>query len=234
MHCSLCFCYCDDEKISDRYFSLREALSDITENKLFSSLHDANNRSVSHSVPHSRVVTGLRLVKENRIIHFEILERTIRKNGVVDNDPSVRWQRGTGNRFPGNEQVDKGYFTLTWQKRAIELDTVYVPSDHVVTGVRFREVDGRLRFEVRSTKYNTADGTLSSHGTIWHRNSNRNKRRISVENADVPTRSRQHSDRLKGSDYFVEFTQTGIYEDVAQSTGDILANSRKCFRVELI
>lgn len=31
--CSYCFCLCDDEKKSDRYFSLKDAVSNIAENK---------------------------------------------------------------------------------------------------------------------------------------------------------------------------------------------------------
>lgn len=167
-----------------------------------------------------RVVTGIRLLKFNRIIHLFITERTLRRNGQVDNDGPVSW---TGDyKFDIQDYgVETDYFALTWMNRKIELDTIYVPNDHFVTGVRFRAVRGNLRFEVRSTPYEHETGLLSQerYRTTWRGNNNWDKRKIPVEDLDVPTRAPTSSIRWKGSDFYVEFTPTDIYKDVAQTTG---------------
>lgn len=54
-HCSYCFCYCDEEgPNSDRYINMRAAIADLDNNM---------------------VVTGLRFIKQNRIIHLQIQVR---------------------------------------------------------------------------------------------------------------------------------------------------------------
>ena len=63
IHCSYCLCLCDATgPESDRYWSLLPQESDIENNK---------------------VVTGLRFVKRNRVIHLEIEQATARSEGYI-------------------------------------------------------------------------------------------------------------------------------------------------------
>lgn len=171
------------------------------------------------------MVTGVRLLKVNRIIHLFIKERTLREKGKVD-DELKEWA-GDYKYVVDDLGLDSDYFTLSWDDRTLELGTIYVPVGSVVTGVRFRYVNGRLRFEVRSTPYDHERGLLSQERsrTFWNGRSDESKRRIPLENLDVPTRATSHSARLKESNYFIEFTHTDIYKDAAQTTGEPLGRA---------
>ncbi|KAK9746495.1 protein of unknown function (DUF4803) [Popillia japonica] len=68
--CPYCMCFCDEEgSYSDRYFSLRQVVSDVKNNK---------------------VVTGIRFAKKNRIIHLQIQQGEILPYGVI-NMTSLEW-----------------------------------------------------------------------------------------------------------------------------------------------
>lgn len=52
------------------------------------------------------------------------------------------------------------YHTLSWQNRSVNLDTIVLPHDSVVTGVRFVAEKECLSLEIRSTKFDFNSGTL--------------------------------------------------------------------------
>lgn len=102
------------------------------------------------------MVTGIRFLKKNRIIHIFIKDRKLGPNGQIsadgaNDDPDDGWL--SDYRFVKEDSgVKEGvdYHELTWKNRIIEIDTIRAPKDEVVTGVRFRVVgDHRLRFEIR-------------------------------------------------------------------------------------
>ena len=63
-HCSYCLCKCDAPgPKSDRYWSLRPVTADLKNNK---------------------VVTGVKFVKKNRVIHIEIEQATALAEGRKD------------------------------------------------------------------------------------------------------------------------------------------------------
>ncbi|XP_031621010.1 uncharacterized protein LOC116339329 [Contarinia nasturtii] len=200
--CSYCFCYCDHEnQYSDRFFSLREAVSDIERNK---------------------VVTGIRLFKRDRVIHLFISQRTIGRNGKIDESSSSddADYLGDYNFVIGEGQPDIDYHRLTWNSRGIELDTIRAQKDEVVTGVRFRIQNNRIRFEIRTTPYNRENGLLSreSKRTVWRGNNYHDKEKIPNDDLDVPTRSPKKSKRDRSQNKYIEFTPTDIYKDIAQTT----------------
>lgn len=228
VQCSICFCYCDnDGPFSDRYISLREALSDISLNKyrtkkknsfLFVSMNFIHSKI--NKILICRIVTGIRLLKVYGIIHLFITERSFKPHGQVDGNSDSVWK--SDHQFEIRDTgVENDYFTLTWLNRAIELDTIRVPDGEVITGVRFRVVDNRLRFEVRSTPFNYDTGYLiqDSSASRWNGNNDHYKTQIKLQNVDVPTRAGRKSVRDRRSGVFVEFTPTDIYMDAAQTTG---------------
>lgn len=93
----------------------------------------------------------------------------------------------------------------------------------MVTGARFRVVNGRLRFEIRTTQFDYELGTLSPEytRTVWRGNNHyTEKEKINIENADVPTLSPEKSRRYRGDNKYIEFTPTDIHLDMAQTTGN--------------
>lgn len=165
-------------------------------------------------------MTGIRLLKRYGIVHLFITERSFQRHGRVDENAESVW-KGDYQFTIEDTGVEDDYFTLTWANRAIELDTIRVPDGEVVTGVRFRLVDGRLRFEIRSTPFNHDTGSLSQDLSVsrWNGNNDHFKAQIKLQNVDVPTRAARKSVRDRRSGVYVEFTPTDIYMDAAQTTG---------------
>lgn len=208
-HCSYCMCICDEQgPKSDRYFNLRASVSNITAN---------------------RVVTGLRLRKVNRIMHIQIQEAELLSRGSI-NASTVEWK-------PVNDYklLDRGirsgfdYHTMTWDKRAIDLDDLQSPrtKDHVVTGVRFRVLGGHLNLEIRITEFDFVSGQLidPDEKSFWISSDNtessqgNNKRTpVKLKSPDVPTSSRVQSEIDSQSNQFIELTHTDLDRDVAQTT----------------
>lgn len=100
----------------------------------------------------TRVLTGLRLLKKDRIIHIFASERKLGPNGRIEvTNPDDQTWISDYNFVIEDSGVEEGkdYHTLTWKDRSIELDTIRAAKDEVVTGARFRIINNRLRFEIR-------------------------------------------------------------------------------------
>ncbi|KAM7350447.1 uncharacterized protein ACRADG_009034 [Cochliomyia hominivorax] len=140
--CSYCYCLCDDKYSSktDRYFNLRETVSNVNENK---------------------VITGIRFVKENRIFHLQIQEGQLLARGVIK-ESSIVWKPIENyTLYDSDVKNNEDYYTLTYDNRAIDLDDIEVyENDFVLTGVRFREVEGHLNLQARLSQFDFETGRL--------------------------------------------------------------------------
>ncbi|XP_013143942.1 PREDICTED: uncharacterized protein LOC106107598 isoform X3 [Papilio polytes] len=200
-HCSYCMCLCDEPgPKSDRYFSLWDSTSDVKNNK---------------------VVTGIRLVKHGRMFHLQISEGTLGERGAVKAGSWVPIQKFD----PNDQNVREGtdYHTLTYERRAIDLDELDSPVGHVLTGVRFRMIGAHLHFEIRSTPFNYTTGRLASEKSIWISNDNTEgadtpRSQLTLHRPDIPTRSPMPLSVDSKHDQFIEFTNTDFEADAAQST----------------
>ena len=129
-HCSYCLCKCDAPgPDSDRYWSLKEATSNIKKNF---------------------VVTGVRLRKINRVLHAEVEQARAMPEGAVDESSRV-WLEAraieVADVATGGNSSD--YMTMSYEQRALDLDILQAPPGHVVTGVKFRNLAGHLNLEIR-------------------------------------------------------------------------------------
>ncbi|XP_013164307.1 PREDICTED: uncharacterized protein LOC106115465 isoform X1 [Papilio xuthus] len=200
-HCSYCMCLCDESgPKSDRYFSLWDSTSDVKNNK---------------------VVTGIRLVKHGRVFHLQISEGTLGERGAVKAGSWVPIQKFDPNDQGFREGTD--YHTLTYERRAIDLDELDSPVGHVLTGVRFRMIGAHLHFEIRSTPFNYTTGRLSPEKGIWISNDNtegaeKPRSQLTLHRPDIPTRSPMPLSVDSKHDQFIEFTNTDFEADAAQST----------------
>ncbi|XP_069676285.1 uncharacterized protein orion isoform X1 [Periplaneta americana] len=205
-HCSYCFCLCDEQgPKSDRYFNLREVKADVANNK---------------------VVTGLRFVKKNRVIHLQIQEAGLLPRGGI-NMTSVQWRPVDDYRISDSDVYNgKDYHTLSWEQRAIDLDDLVAPEGSVLTGVRFRRVGTHLNLEIMVTPLNFTAGTLDKphQKSIWHGNDNTDaslvepRKRLYISHPDVPTLTNEGSVVDSRSDQFLLFTHSDIDADAAQTT----------------
>ncbi|CAH2096556.1 unnamed protein product [Euphydryas editha] len=201
LHCSYCFCLCEDDiQSSERFFSLREATADVEKNK---------------------VVTGLRLVKYGRVFHLQISEGTLGERGSVTPGSWVPIQKFDISEIGIREGVD--YHTLTYERRAIDLDELDSPSLHVLTGVRFRMIGAHLHFEIRSTPFNFTTGRLSPERSQWISNDNtegaeKPRSRLELYKPDIPTRKVSSLPVDSQHDQYIEFVNSDFDADAAQST----------------
>lgn len=200
-HCSYCMCLCDEESLSDRYFSLRPVLSDISNNK---------------------VVTGLRLVKNNRVFHFQIEQGEVTSKGL--NKSELDWKSVDGFSTNGrNVQEGQDFLKLAWNQRAIDLDDLVAPPGYVLTGVSFRNIGGHLNLIMRATPIDIRTGKLRPEGSIWIDNPNtpnsRNPRvKLNLDKPDISTRTIASSIPDSQPDMYMEFTNTDFEADAAQTT----------------
>ncbi|XP_045498674.1 uncharacterized protein LOC123696512 isoform X2 [Colias croceus] len=201
LHCSYCFCLCEDElSVAERSFSLREALADVDKNK---------------------VVTGIRLVKYGRVFHLQISEGVLGGRGAVSAAGWVPVQKFDVSDAGVRDGVD--YHTLTYEKRAVDLDELDSPQGYILTGVRFRMIGAHLHFEIRSTPFNYTTGRLSPARSQWISNDNTEgadtpRSRLSLYKPDIPTRSHTQLTVDSKHDQYVEFTHSDFDADAAQST----------------
>ncbi|XP_070072687.1 uncharacterized protein [Drosophila takahashii] len=197
--CSYCLCLCDDiSDNSDRFFSLRTVVADVQSN---------------------RVVTGLRFVKHNRVLHLQIQEGELLPQGIID--ASVKWK--PVDKFEvsdENVKKDVDFHMLSFEKRFIDLDEVKVENQYVVTGLRFRVVGTHLNLEAQFSKFNFESGQLiePTKNSFWKSGgSDQPRKQLHLKNPNVSTRSNS-SVPLSSDNQYIEFTNTGFKEDAAQST----------------
>lgn len=151
-HCSYCFCLCDEQgPHSDRYFNMRPTITNITEN---------------------RIVTGLRFAKQNRIIHLQVQEGKLMPRGTID-VKTVQWiPVDTYKITDKNVYNDRDYRTLSWEKRAVDLDDLQTDDGYVMTGVRFKAIGSHLNFEIYMTAFDFESGQLMPERSQWKDNPN--------------------------------------------------------------
>ncbi|TDG40589.1 hypothetical protein AWZ03_012986 [Drosophila navojoa] len=206
-HCSYCFCLCDEQGLkSDRFFNLRESVADVKNNN---------------------VVTGLRFVKRNRVFHLQIQEGQLLPRGAV-NESTLSWKPVDDYKIY-DRNVAKGidYHTLSYESRSIDLDDIMKADDNsfVVTGLRFRVLGAHLNLEARLTEFDFKKGELIQPevNSVWQSNDNTDvsgerRQKINIYNADVPTRSVVTSIPMSKHNQYIEFVNSGMDKDAAQST----------------
>lgn len=103
------------------------------------------------------------------MIQFVIGESTLlpygKLNTTITNESG---DSNANNRYLGHPEfnIDSAgvrngvdFHTLTYQKRSINLDTVYAPAGTIVTGVRFHALDdGTLTIQIRATNFDYETG----------------------------------------------------------------------------
>ncbi|XP_062125596.1 uncharacterized protein LOC133838489 [Drosophila sulfurigaster albostrigata] len=209
--CSYCFCLCDEPgPRSDRYFNLRPVVSDVWDNK---------------------VVTGVRFVKKNRIIHLQIQQGQLLPRGAI-NESTVEWKPIDDYKiddFNVTEGVD--YHAMSYENRRIHLhDITHKYRTYVVNGVSLDVFYGRLSLRVSHGAYWFAKGELNTYNLITDKEFLTDlvasrlsffeyvPEKLNIDNLDVPTRSIHSSEPLSKKKQYIEFVNTGIEKDAAQTT----------------
>lgn len=116
------------------------------------------------------MVTGVAITKRNRMIQFSIGESILMPYGKLNiSIPGHEHNAGSAyNRYIGHPEfkmtdpaITNGvdYHTLTFEHRAINLDTIQAPPGKVVTGIRFHTTkNAMLTIQIRATDFNYRTG----------------------------------------------------------------------------
>lgn len=148
---------------------------------------------------------------------MEAIERVLLPKSVLDETKNViNNSNFTVDEAGVRENID--YFTMTYDNRTLNLDTIVAARDQLVTGVRFRVYAGAVHLEARFTYFDEAAGTLDlSTASEWKMNSNNQRTTISTEHTDIPTRSQVQSIAIGTDDSnSVRFVPTGWVRDMVR------------------
>lgn len=131
--------------------------------------------------------------------------------------------------FDGVSATDKtvDHYTLTYANRSINLDYVTAPKDHLVSGVRFRIVDGRITLDIRATEFDFGTGRLKNQeNSVWVSNPNCGNEKIELERRNNPAMSDALSAVNETPNAFIEFGPTNYWSDMSQLTVPFIDTQR--------
>ena len=88
----------------------------------------------------------------------------------------------------------KEVYTMSYEQRAMDLDTLSAPEGHVLTGLKLRNIGGHLNLEIQVTPIKFTTAELMKDQSIWVANDNTpastNPRKLlPIVIPDIPTRS---------------------------------------------
>merc|ERR1712013_750934 len=153
-HCSYCLCKCDEvTEDSDRFWSLQPAQADTKQNK---------------------IVTGVRFVKRGKIIYPQIEQATALMEGGID-ETTRAWVEPNQIAYSDVKNLTKNtknVFTMSYEQRAMDMDTLEAPDGHVLTGVKLRNIGGHLNLEIQVTPMEFTTGKVVSDRSTWIANDN--------------------------------------------------------------
>lgn len=84
------------------------------------------------------MVTGLRFVKKNRVIHLQIQEGELRPRMTI-NPSTLRWKEPEEYNISSNDRKmyeGQDYHTLTWKNRKMDLDDLEADEGYILTGTK--------------------------------------------------------------------------------------------------
>jgi len=111
------------------------------------------------------------------------------------------------------------YHILTLQNRSINLDTVFVPNGYLVTGVRFRLINGHITLQVRGTEFNYELGELiNKDASMWISNPSSGSEELILGDVAPPLEKEITPIVNKRNNLFVKFGPTDYWSDMSQST----------------
>lgn len=148
------------------------------------------------------------------------VERTLLPNAALDSLEKTIISNTNFTLNDLNVKSGSDYFTMTYDNRTLNLDTVIGKADQVVTGVRFRVHSGSVHLEVRFHYFDEDTGKLDlTTKSEWKSNTNIDRTSVSAEHADIPTKSNIQSKAI-GTDNSnsIKFVATSWSQDMAQTT----------------
>lgn len=169
------------------------------------------------------MVTGVRLVKVNGVIQLSISQRTLLPFGQTDESEQDTWKLANYQFAVTDVGPINGtdYFTLTYDKRSVNLDDLVVPERKLVTGVRFYHHNDHLILQIRATDFDYFTGRLENITyNPWVMNENGGQNEVQIIKKTNPIDVVVNDIYLpeQSDNSFVKFSPSDIDFDVGQLT----------------
>ncbi|XP_043231393.1 uncharacterized protein LOC122386344 [Amphibalanus amphitrite] len=199
VHCSTCFCLCDEDTDSARYFSLLPATADVAQNK---------------------IVTGVRLVKLDNVFYIQLEQAEAAADGYV-NSSTTQWQPIERRIDTNRDEEGRDYVRLSYSQRSVLLQELRGQENQVLTGAAFHMVGGHLTVRAQVTNISETGALVaSSSGWLEGRRPAAGVPRLKLRSGPVPS---THSAAPSWPDsrpgmHTVQFEASNLDADAAQST----------------
>ncbi|XP_044586806.1 uncharacterized protein LOC123266569 [Cotesia glomerata] len=170
-NCDNCICHCtedDPDATSMRFLSLMPQMSNISDN---------------------RVVTGMKFVQKNNMIHIQIEHGQLMADGEINNK-TFKWvdlgdfvykpnvSEGFFYKLEENIEIPlvkgRDYSMIGSKQKTLFLDDITAPNDMVVIGVRLKHIEqssgtntSPLQLEILATAYDYETGVLGGDEARW-------------------------------------------------------------------
>jgi len=198
-HCSYCFCKCDEiTDQSERFWSLVPVEADP-----------------------GYVVTGARFVKRAKIFHIQIQQaKPSIEGGILE---ETKGWKETANISESNLTQSSLVYTMSYEQRAMDLDTLSAPEGYVLTGLKLRNIGSHLNMEIRVNPIRFRSGEILDDQYLWIGNDNtpasiKPRKQLPIIMPDVSTRL-VNSNKVDGfHDMYFNFDTTSATKDVGQTT----------------
>ncbi|XP_001601835.2 uncharacterized protein LOC100117668 isoform X2 [Nasonia vitripennis] len=190
----VCLCTCESAYVQkDRYFCLRNVVSDSDNNK---------------------VITGARLVKKGNVLYIQIQQGTLGANGSIVDVP--QWQP-VKEESPRNLHNNKNVYQVNYDQNTVFLDVLKSQPAYALTGLRFQKAENSLRLEAQITNFNYETGNLRLTNS-WLSNPNglETRERLKLVNPDVPIIMPEHN-KITHNNRYVSFRMTNLRKDLGQT-----------------
>ncbi|CAG0885492.1 unnamed protein product [Darwinula stevensoni] len=169
-----------------------------------------------------KVVTGIKFEKVDNIFYLKIQQGYPMAGGEVK-PSSVEWKPVDPYETLSAAPKD-GYMTLTYEDRAVDLDDLFAPAGHVITGVGFRRLGAHLGLTIQVTPINFTTGELKPDLSYWKSNMNTDasdknpRKQLPLVDVAVPIYTVFDSVVDSHHDMWLQFGPTSEVKDAAQTT----------------
>ena len=122
-----------------------------------------------------RVITGVRLVKNDGVLSIQIQEGYLEENGKI-NEASLEWKNAEVKK--SNDKINA--VKLDFLVNQVHLDDFVAKPGYLLTGLKFDLMNDHpnpitnhkaLKLAIQTTKYNYSSGELIKDSSYWLRTS---------------------------------------------------------------
>ncbi|KAK0168269.1 hypothetical protein PV327_002093 [Microctonus hyperodae] len=153
----VCQCDVENPQIGDNILELGD-INQVFKNFSLSKIMRISTEPQISDIDNNMIVVGVKFINHDNVIHLQIKQRQISKNGF--NRTDSKWKPvDVGNNKKTIKINNEKIFD---SQKILYLDDINIDSDYVVTGVKFHlSKDGKgFELRVHSTKYNYSTGQL--------------------------------------------------------------------------